>query len=189
MSLQDGSVGYIVQGFLGDFGVRLVYIAVTISILGSINGLILGYIRLPYSLAIRDEFPRSDLFKMVNVRSGISAPSAFFALFMVMIWSILHFMSVMDFKLGAIHFSGLQIDSLPIVLTYLFYGSLYLKIVVEFIRRREGTLVNGIIYPCLALFGASLMLYGGLSDPQAAIYFVISFVGIASGLLIRPKRI
>lgn len=184
MHLGDSSVGYIVQGFFGDFAVKVVYIAVIISILGTINGLTLGYIRLPYSLALRDEFPRSERFKKVDGKYGISLSSALFCFVMVLVWSILHFLSVKDIVLGFIHFGGLQIDSLPIVLTYVFYGSLYISIIIK----REGNLWESLICPLLALLGASLVLLGGLSDPNGLIYFVISFIGIAAGLLIRPKR-
>lgn len=187
MSLEDGSVGYIVQGFLGDFGVRLVYIGVTISILGSINGLVLGYIRLPYSLAVRGEFPRSERFTTVEEKSGISMNSALFSLVMVFIWAVLHFLSVFEVKLGFIHFSGLQVDSLPIVLTYVFYGSLYLKLLIDYVKNKEGSFMEGVVYPVLALVGASLVLFGGMSDPNGIAYFIISFIGIGAGLLIRPK--
>lgn len=188
MTLQDGSVGYIVQNLMGEFGVRLVYLAVAISVLGSINGLILGYIRLPFSLAIRDEFPMADYFKRINLKSGISNLSATFAFIMVCFWSLLHFMSVMDVQVGIIQFSGLKIDSLPIVLTYIFYASLYFKIIYNYSKNKDNSFIEGIIFPSLALIGAGFVLFGGMSDPQALVYFFISFIGIGAGLLIRPKK-
>ena len=147
----------------------------------------LGYIRLPYSLAVRGEFPRSDRFTMVEEKSGISMNSALFSLVMVLIWSLLHFLSVFEVELGFIKFSGLQVDSLPIVLTYVFYGSLYLRLLIDYVRYKEGRFVDGIVYPVLALVGASLVLFGGMSDPNGIVYFIISFIGIGAGLLIRPR--
>lgn len=188
MELGDGSVGYIVNELFGAFGMKLVYLAVSISILGSVNGLILGYIRLPYALAVRDDFPCSEAFKRLNSKTKIPLNSGLFAFVMVCVWSVLHYLSVMEYSLGSLQLSGLKIDSLPIVLTYVFYGSLYLKILIDYLKFKDNTVLEGFIYPALALIGAALILFGGMSDPNAMLYFLISFIGIGAGLFIRPRR-
>ncbi|QIK69110.1 APC family permease [Erysipelothrix sp. HDW6C] len=187
MQLGDGSVGYIAEQLFGSVGTKVIYTAVIISILGSINGLVLGYIRLPYSLAIRDSFPRSDVFKTMNTSLDIPVKSAILSFVLILIWLGLHRLSVFNVQWGPIHFSGLQIDSLPIVLTYVFYGLLYVRTVVDEVRYHKLGVLKGYVFPLLALLGASFVLYGGMSQPQSIIYFIISFVGIACGYLVMGK--
>ena len=189
IELQDGSVGYFLSQFLGDFGVKLVYLLVSISVMGALNGLILGYIRQPYALAIRNEFPMANKLKKIHPKFDIPINAAIFALITSLFWLLLHFFSVQGYTLGMIHFSGLEIDNLPIVLTYVFYALLYLRILVDQLKKRTLDIKNAYVYPILALFGASLILYGGLTQEGAGIYFMISILGIFAGLWIRPKTI
>ncbi|QIK85270.1 APC family permease [Erysipelothrix sp. HDW6B] len=188
MALGDGSVGYIAEMIFGPIGMKLVYLAVIISILGSVNGLILGYIRLPYSLAIRNRFPHSERYKTMNDHLGIPVASAWLAFGLVMLWLILHAMSVFQVTVGPLALSGLQIDSLPIVITYVFYSSLYVRTLYEELTRKRLGVLKGYVYPGLALLGASFVLYGGLTQPQSVAYFIISFMGIALGYVFMNKE-
>ena len=189
IELKDGSVGYFLSRFMGDFGVKLVYLMVSISVMGALNGLTLGFIRQPYALSIRDEFPMSHKLKKIHPKYDIPINSAFFAIGISLLWLLLHFFSIQGFKLGFIDFSGLQIDSLPIVLTYIFYALLYVRILIDQSKKRTLNKRNAYLYPILALFGASLILFGGLTQDGAGLYFMISILGILAGLWIRPKTL
>ena len=81
MSLGDSHVAYAATNLLGEFGSKIILILVIISIIGTINGLILGLIRLPNALAERDLFPHSKKFKNINKNYGISIASAITAFF------------------------------------------------------------------------------------------------------------
>ena len=184
MALGDGSVGYIVSRIFGEFGTKLVYITVIISVLGACNGLTLGYIRMPFALAIRKEIPGHTFFSRIDRKTGVSLQSALFCFIIVIFWFVLHIFSQFSLVLGPLNFSGFEIDSLPIVLTYFFYVSLYIRLLMKFIEEKRYA---ALFLPLMALFGALLVIYGGMSQDNALIYFVISFLGIAAGLVIKPK--
>jgi basic amino acid/polyamine antiporter, APA family len=187
MSLGNAAVGEVATRFFGPIGVKLVYTAVVISILGTFNGLILGYIRLPFALAIRKEIFMSDQLSVVNKRFDIPLASALLTFMISLVWLGLHFMSTSGVvNYGILLFEGLEIDGLPIVLTYVFYVTLYVGVMV---RKKKDNLsfVSGIVFPVLAIAGALLVIYGGLSAPKFNVYFIISLLGIGAGLWLRPK--
>ena len=187
IELGDQSVGVMAQSLFGKYGGQFIYVCVVISILGSINGLVLSYIRLPYSLALRDRFPASSTFKKMNTNYSIPLNSAWLTIFLVLSWIGLHALSVFRINILGLNFSFLQIDSLPIVLTYFFYVSLYIALIRKQIKTKQYSFRDGILYPSLATLGASLVLYGGLTQPGVLVYFLISFVGIAVGYLFMHK--
>lgn len=187
IELGQGAVGEAATMIFGSIGPKLVYVGVVISILGTINGLILGYMRLPYALAVRNEIPMSTTLAKINTKYDIPLYSALLTFVISLIWLFLHFMSttgVMDY--GIMLFNGLEIDGLPIVLTYVFYVMLYIGVLKKAKADTMGVW-NGYVFPILAIIGASFVLYGGITAPKFNVYFLVSLIGIAAGLLIRPK--
>ena len=79
MSLGDGHVDLIANKILGPFGAKIILIFVIISIIGTVNGLILGLIRLPYSLAIREMFPNSKNISKLDKKINMPLNSAMVA--------------------------------------------------------------------------------------------------------------
>ncbi|AMC94372.1 hypothetical protein AOC36_10430 [Erysipelothrix larvae] len=187
IDLGDQSVGVLAESMFGPFGGKLVYIAVIISILGTVNGLVLGYIRLPYSLSLRGSFPKSEQFVHVNKKYDIPMKSAFLSLVLCLVWLSFHALSVFGIELGPLHFRGLQIDALPIVLTYFFYIALFVRLIIDEIKTKELGISHGFIYPILACIGSLLIIYGGVTQEGAPIYFVISFIGIYAGYLFMKR--
>lgn len=185
MSLGDGSVGYIVNQLFGNIGTKIVYIMVIISVLAAVNGLVLGYIRMPYALAIRDEFPKSQWFKKLHPKFEISIGSALLAFCIVVTWLLLHGLSQFQVQFMGLQFAGLQVDNIPVILTYFFFLSLYVHLVPVHIKKKEWL---KLIAPVLAIAGACLVIYGGMSQENALVYFIISFVGIGIGAIIKPKH-
>ena len=189
MALGDQAVGVFARQILGDYGSTFVYLAIIISILGSVNGVVLGFIRLPYSLAIREQFPKSTIFKTMNERLGIPTASGALSFVLALIWLGLHALSVFSVEIGFINFSSLAIDSLPIVLIYFFYLSLYIRLLIDTIKHKNQSFRQGILYPIFAMIGSLLIIYGGITQPGVLVYFLISFVGIMVGYFtIKPKH-
>lgn len=187
MELGNAAVGELASRFFGGFGPNLVFTAVVISILGTFNGLILGYIRLPFALAVRNEIFLSDKLSKVNKRFDIPLASALLTFAISFVWLVLHFMSTSGvINYGIMLFDGLEIDNLPIVLTYVFYVTLYIGVMVR-AKKDNLTFLQGVVYPVLAIAGAAIVIYGGLIAPKFNVYFIISLVGIGLGLLLRPK--
>lgn len=180
---------FVAYTLFGDMGMKLVMVFVIISVLGTLNGIILGYIRLPYALALRDEIFMSSTFAKVNKKYDIPIASALFTMCFSLFWLLMHFLSldgsiIYNFQLLA----GLEVDNLPIVMTYLFNGLLYLAVIVKGIPQTKLTFMQRFVFPTLALIGASLVIYGGIIQPKFNVYFLIGVIGILAGILVRPKK-
>ncbi|MEG1732222.1 MAG: APC family permease, partial [Longicatena sp.] len=172
----------------GAMGMKIVMVFVIISVLGTLNGIILGYIRLPYALALRGEILMSNTLRKVNKKYDIPFASAIFTLVMSLIWLGLHWLSVEGANVYGMHiFAGLEVDNLPIVSTYIFNGLLYLAVLIKGIEGKKLNVAQRFIFPLLALLGACLVIYGGVIQPKFNVYFFICLLGILAGLLIKPK--
>lgn len=186
--LQDSAVGLAAQILFGPFGDKLIYVFILISIFGTVNGLVLGYIRLPYALALRKEIPMYEKLAKVDERYDIPLYSTFFTFVMTLVMLFLHFLSTSGVQAGLTIFNGLAIDSLPIVTTYVFYCSLFLGVIKKYFKKEITNVFDGLVFPSLALVGGGLVLYGGITTPGFNVYLIISLLAIAFGLVIRPKK-
>ncbi|EGT3617732.1 amino acid permease, partial [Clostridium perfringens] len=91
MQLGDAHVDLAANKILGPMGAKIFIIFVIISIMGTVNGLLMGMIRLPYSLAIRGMFPKSDKISKVNDKLGIPVDSAIVSLTVILFWVVIHY--------------------------------------------------------------------------------------------------
>ncbi len=171
----------------GDIGMKVIMIFVIISVLGTLNGLVLGYIRLPYALAVRKEIRKSDLIGKMHPKFGIPVVSVLLTLCLILLWCVLHFLSIDGPQFGFTLLKGLEVDNLPIVLTYLFNGALYVAILVKGMKGTKLSFVQRFVFPSLALIGAGLIIYGGIIQPKFNVYFIICCLGILAGWLLKPR--
>ena len=90
MALGDAHVDLAANTLLGPWGAKIILIFVIISIMGTINGLTLGMIRLPHSLAMRKMFPKSEVIDKVNDKLLMPVNSAIVAFSISIVWFIIH---------------------------------------------------------------------------------------------------
>lgn len=180
-------IGILANNLFGNVGMKIVYLCVVISILGTVNGIILGYIRLPYALALRDEVPFSSHLSKINTKYDIPVNSSITSFVLSLVYLLLHFASLDGAAVyNFTFFSGLEVDNLPIIANYFFLIIMYIAVLGN--RIKSNSFVKGKIYPTLAIIGALIVLYAGFTKPQFNVYLVISVIIILSGLLIRPKK-
>ena len=165
MSLGDAHVDLVANKLLGAWGAKIVLIFVIISILGTVNGLTLGLIRLPYSLGIRKMIPCSNKVSKINEETGISVNSSLVALGVVLLWYIIHYITV-KFSLMP---NG-DVSEIAITISYLLYMLLYFKV---FMLGRDGQVVGiwrGKINPILASIGSLIILFGSMTNSMFFVY-------------------
>lgn len=189
LELGDGAVSVFAQLIFGDIGYTLVLLAVTISISGTLNGLILAYIRLPYALALREELPMSSVLSKVDPKTDIPYASALLAIVVSLFWLIIHFGTTT----GVIYLnwsllSGISIDEISIMLMYIFLVAIFVGIINDFRKKIIVSFLEGIFYPLMAVIGAVAALYGAFLNPKVALYLILSVLVILLGLVIRPKK-
>ncbi len=185
----DNAVALFATQFYGAVGAKIVLVFIITSVLGTVNGLTLGYIRLPYALALRNEFFSSKTFAKVDPKTDIPLASAILTFVVSAFWLIVHFMSLN----GAMYFGmswigGIDISDMPIVSIFVFYIFIYIGIIKDYFKGKTKNFLEGFVFPVLAIAGAGLVVYGGFTMAKFGLYLSICFIGILAGLFFRPKR-
>lgn len=185
----NASVDVFAMQFFGAAGAKVLLVFVITSVLGTINGLTLGYIRLPYALALRKEFVASETFAKVSPKTDIPMASAYLTFVVSVFWLIIHFLTMNGAVVyGLSFFGGIDISNLPIVSIYVFYIVIYIGIIKDFFVKKIGSIWEGVVFPVLAIVGAAVVVYGGFTDAKVGLYLIICFVGILAGFLFKPKH-
>lgn len=178
----DNAVNVAAQVVFGSFGASILTTFIIISCLGTLNGLILGGSRSFYSLAIRGQGIKPNVFSKVNIKTNIPTYSTLANFILVSIYLVIWYMN----------FSGLfpnkmfiDISELPIALIY----GIYIIIYISYMNKmKDLSIIKRFIIPILALLGALMVVYGGLSKPSVKVDLVISSVVFLSGLLFYKKN-
>ena len=178
MEMGDASVTLIAENLMGTTFATLITAFVTISVMGTTNGVILGSIRLPYSLALRNALPGSESLKKLNPNSKMPVNSAVFAMAVCLIWWVVHFLQ----NQYAWLVNG-DVSEIAIAMSYLLYIPLYLVLFNMWRKREITTLRYGIIYPILATCGSLFVLIGSMANPQFKFFIVINLIPLILGYL------
>jgi len=123
MALGDAHVDVAANGIFGPLGGNIIITFVVISIVGTLNGLILGYIRMPYSLAIRNMIPNSKGISIINEKLSVSIKSALLSYIFSLIWLVVHYIT-QKYNLMP---NG-DVSEISIAVNYLLYILLYFKV-------------------------------------------------------------
>ena len=180
MKLQDAHVYIVAQRLFGGFGAQLILIFVIIAVMGTANGIILGYIRLPYSMALRGSgmFPFADKISQEHKKWGMPVNSAIFCYVLTLFWTVIHFITV---KFGLLPNS--DVSEIAIVMSYLFYIILYYKVFILYRKGEIHSAFRGLFVPIMATVGSVFILTGGLQSKlfifYAAFCFIIVFIAFS----------
>lgn len=176
MELGDTAVAVAATNLLGPTFAGVIFVFVTISVMGTANGIILGYIRLPYSLALRNAIPGSNAIKQIHPKLNMPVNSAFFAMGVSVVWWIIHYLQD-KYQLLV---NG-DIAEIAIAMSYLLYIVLYAQVFRLWKQGRIKGAKYGLIYPAFATLGSLFVLVGGLANPQFVIFVGICLVSIIGG--------
>lgn len=167
MKQGDASVFLAANQLFGSVGAKIILIFVIISVLGTVNGLTLGFIRMPYSLALRNMLPGSRWLKKENENLGaMPVNSAIFAYLLSLIWMVIHYFS-QKFNMRG------DVSEIAIGVSYLNYTVLYVAVMR---LTKKGTLkgkFKGYVIPTFAILGSFVILSGSITHPLFIYYFLI----------------
>lgn len=159
IALGDAHVSVAAENLLGTWFSKAVVVFVIISVIGTVNGLVTGYIRMPYSLAIRPGMlPASNLFKRLD-KQDMPGWSAALSFAVITFWMIVHYLCT-------------QFDLLPnsdisegaIVISYLFYVLLYYRVYKMYRSGEIKSIFRGVVCPIMATLGSFIILSGGIQN-------------------------
>ena len=183
MELGDAHVNEVVIMLFGDFGAKVFLIFIIISVLGTLNGFILGFLRMPYSLAIRDMFPMAK--KTSYIAKGHHVPrfSAKIALGLSLIWMVVNYITQ---KYNLIPNS--DVSEIPIVASYILYIILYIAVIRMYFKGEIKNFIKAVIVPVIAIVGSLFIVIGGLQNPMTIAYLGICLIVIVIALMYLKKQ-
>jgi len=178
MKLGDTSVAEAATNLIGPTFASIIYVFVTISVMGTVNGVILGYIRLPYSLALRNAIPFSRSLKKINHKLNMPVNSAIFAIAISGVWWVIQYLQ----NKYSLLING-DIAEIAIAVSYLLYILLYYQVFRLWRKGAVKGILYGVVFPILATLGSLFVLIGGLTNPQFIIFVIICLIAIVGGYL------
>lgn len=161
----------------GNLGAKLILVFVIISILGTVNGLVLGFIRMPYSLATRNMIPFSrSLSKEKSSLGGMPVNSAVFSFVLTMLWMVIHYFTQKAKMPG-------DVSEIAICVSYLNYIVLYVAVMRLCKKGEIKGIIKGYIVPILATIGSLIILTGSARHPLFIYYIATCLVIMGSGYI------
>ena len=173
----DASVYVATSKLFGELGARAILVFVVISVLGTVNGLVLAFIRMPYSLALRNMIPGSTHLSKENASlAGIPTNSALIAYLLSLLWMLLHYITQKNGMRG-------DVSEIAIGVSYLNYMVLYYAVIRLTKKGEIKGAGKGYVIPVLAGIGSLMILSGSITHPLFPYYAAICFLIMFSGLM------
>lgn len=181
IALGDAHVSVAANNLLGAFGAKIVIIFVIISVMGTVNGLVLGSIRMPYLLSMRNMLNKSV--EKTNAKFDVPVKSAIIAFVCSCFWMVGHYITQ---KYN--FFVNSDISEGFIVISYVIYIILYVKVLILHKKGEIKGIFRGVINPILATIGSFFILYSGFQNASFYFYIVVSFIVMGISLLYMRKK-
>lgn len=176
MNMGDTHVNEAAIRLFGKMGAKFILTFIVISVLGTVNGVIIGMIRMPYSLSIRNMFPKSSKYNVVSEKYSVPIKSGIITYIINIAWMIIHYITQ---KFNMLPNS--DVSEISIVINYIGFILMYIAVIN---LARKGDIKNkvkGYVVPILAIIGSLFILYGGMQNPLFIYYalFCMTFITLA----------
>lgn len=170
MSVGDGSIMTVGQMLLGNSGRIIILLFILIAMLGVVNGVVLGHIRMPYALATKEMMPFSGNIETLQDRRKYFTSSSLISFAVSLFWFVMHYLTQ--------YFGWMKtgdISEIAIVFGYVFYMVLYIKVLQLYFKKEIKHTFVGLVAPIFAIIGGLIIVIGGFSsDPSSmAVFFLI----------------
>lgn len=169
LSTGDAAINKIGEMFLGSNGAKIILTVIVISVLGVLNGVILGGLRMPQALASKNMLPNAEKIAEINPNIQLSIGSSVIYFVTAIVWMFVHYI-VQKYSLLA----GGDISEIAIVFSYISYIILYIKVIQ---MKKEGiikSIFKGLVCPIFGIIGATIIFIGGfVSNPIYVTFFVL----------------
>lgn len=170
IATRDAALNQVGSMLLGTHGSQILLIFIIISVLGVINGMTLGMIRMPQALAIKKMIHLSDGDGGKQAMETLSLKSWQLSFLVTLGWYCIHYMSQ---RLNLL--DGGDISEIAVVFSYACYIILYLRVINMKKKHEIEGIFKGVICPIFAIIGASIIFIGGFI---CHFMYVSLFVGL-----------
>ena len=184
METQDAHVQLAAIQLLGPWAGKALFVFVTISVLGTTNGLIMGLSNMPYSLALRNMFPYSKTVALYNKKLKVPLYSYWVSLGIVLFWTVIHYVT-QKFKLLP---GNSDISEIPLTLNYVLFIFLYVEVFKRGLRGEIKGFWKGKFYPIMATIGSLILLYVGLQNTIYYLYMGVCIIFLFGAYVFWKKH-
>jgi len=164
----------------GSLG-NVVSVLILVSVLGTVNGVVMAATRGLHSISVRNLGPRPAFFKELS-KTGATLRSGLISIVFSLFWLFVWFGNFKGFWGGFMDTS---------ILSIVFLSGSYLMVYVHIIKEfKDLNKFNRFVVPSLAGLGSCYLLYGAfMSDPKMFLYFliVVSIFLLVGIVLKNPK--
>ena len=179
-----GATSAFVNVFGNVFG-NILNLFVAISCMGTLNGLMLGCCRGMYSMSVRGEGPRPEIFSQVDPNTNSVTNSSVLGVLVCAAWGVYFYLS----NLAATWTGPFVFDptEIPIVTIYAFYLPIF---VMWMIKEKDENFLRRFVLPILAIIGSAFMVYACIdAHRMACVWYLIVFtVVMLIGWFLRGKN-
>ncbi|UJF15786.1 APC family permease [Jeotgalibaca sp. MA1X17-3] len=180
----DNTIYEVGNQLFGSRGGFIILFFILIAVLGVVNGLVLGNIRLPQSLAAKGMIPNSKKIRKIDNRTELSPHAAITSCVISLVWMVIHYFTQKTQVL-----SGGDVSEIAIVFSYITYVILYWKVIQ---MKKQGIITSpilGVLFPILGMAGSGIIVIGGvISNPIFVPLFLIFCLSISlSGYFYQIK--
>ena len=165
-------------------GGSALFVFVIISCLGTLNGLMLGNTRGMYSLAVRGEGPKPEMFKQVDAITNMPTNSSILGLFLAGFWLLYWYGAIILQIAGESPWFGsfsFDTSELPIVTVYAAYIPIFIAMMI---KEKELGGFKRFVMPILAICGCLFMAYAACDTYKVtvlyylAVFAVVMLIGV-----------
>ncbi|SHH21987.1 basic amino acid/polyamine antiporter, APA family [Anaerosphaera aminiphila DSM 21120] len=169
MTMQDYSVYKVSELIFGDLGAKIMITFITIAIMGVVNGVLLGGIRMPQALAEKNICFNKSVAK-VDEKYGLSIKSSIIFALICTVWMFIHYITQ---KLNLLN--ERDVSEIAIVFGNAVNILLYLKVLNFYKSGEIESKLRGLIAPIFAIIGSLIILFGGIiSSPlYIGVYLIV----------------
>ncbi len=168
-------------GVLGN----ILNLFIAVSCLGTLNGLMLGCSRGLFSLAVRNEGPRPDLYGNIDKGTKMASNSAVMGVIVCALWFIYFFFSnLAGTWTGILVFDPTE---LPILTMYALYIPIFC---MWMFKSHDIGIVKRFLFPSLAIIASAFMIFATIrAHGKSCIWYLIIFAVIMLlGVLVKKQK-
>lgn len=167
-------------------GGTVLFVFIVISCLGTLNGLMLGCTRGIYSLAVRSNNPKMEMFKSIEKTTNMPTNSSVVGLLLCGFW-LWYFYGANLVKTPWFGKFSFDSSELPIVTIYALYIPVFFKMMV---KEKKLSFIKRYLTPCLAIVSCLFMMIAACySHGMSVVYYLVVFVVVMLlGMFFMDKK-
>ena len=156
--MQEGAI-VAFKNIFGSVGGVFLNICITISCLGTLNGLTMGVTRGMYAIAERNEGPKPYMFQQIDRATNMTTNSSIWGLLMCGVWLVYFYGANLSPEGGWFGVFNFDSSELPIVTIYAFYIPM---IIMWMKKEKDMGVLTRFILPSGALVGCLFTIFAAV---------------------------